>query len=164
MQDPIDDGYRVPVGGDGNFVADLTDDDGTILDSLVSSEAEPPERDELPVVRLDMRPLASKPIPAIQRMVVRTYTMAPRTPYLIATANPWRERILLSVDTGNATDVAFAPTSTEVLSSGSSYISRFNIYGDLNLEYNGELWAMLIDADPLPRLSVVEIISQEAGR
>lgn len=139
-----------------------SDDDAEILDNLVEQDATPPEPEDIP--RFDMPPVPKVEIPPIQRMVVRSYNLTLNVPYLIAQANPWRERVMLSVDTGNATDIAFAPSSTEVQSMSTAYLSRFNIYGDLDISYNGELWAMLLTADPIPRLSVIEIISKEAGR
>ena len=166
MQDPIEEDNRLPVGNAGNFVADLTDDDATILDSLVSSEAEPPDADELPIVRLNLRPLAAKPIPAITRMLTRNVWVPPNTAFLLLTDNPWRTNLRIESSAPIAAQPSFfvAPSRTQVLSRSTAFGWHYAAYDNFELSgYNGELW-LFNDMDEVAEIFVMELISQEAGR
>ena len=168
MHDPVmGDKYTPAVGNDGNFIANVNDDDGAILDSLVSSEAEPPKPDELPIVRIDMRPVPTKVIPAPQRMRASTFNVAQRVPILIANANPHRVELYIdcNINTGAAT-LWLASTRTDVQNPITAYGMWNNAYASANYNYTGELWAMYDGVTPegFSGLSVMEIITQEVGR
>lgn len=166
MHDPVmGDKYTPAVGNDGNFIANVNDDDGAILDSLVSSEAEPPERDELPIVRIDMRPVPTKAIPPIKSMVARTITVAPNTPYQLARANPWRESIHVEAGLNNTStsNVFYGPSATDVLNPLTRFGFYYTIYDDTRFMYNGDMWIYHMHTDVVT-FSILEIITQEVGR
>lgn len=163
MQDPIEEDKSIPVGGEGNFLADMTDDDATVLDSLVSSEAEPPDADELPIVRLDMRPLAVEAVP--DDVVMRTRTVRapiPGVAHLLMNANPWRKRAVVRIN--KTTTILLGESRTAVSSLSTSARFGTNSASEIILNTTGEVWG-LIDGEVTDiTIGVMEEVVRKAGR
>lgn len=90
MSDP---GYWEDVSNAPARAVPQLDDDGQVLDSLVSPDAEPPTPHDVPLVPVER--LERVRVPALTRMQTRTTSLAPGVPYLIAGEDPWRSSLTL---------------------------------------------------------------------
>lgn len=167
--DPMEDYAGGPVvGNDGNFLADVDDDDAQVIDSLVDQAAEPPSGSDLPVVRIDMRPIPKDLPPALTRMVTRTVNLGAE-PLLLLPANAYRSRVSLTAtaltEGGAVADTAVLYLAASRTESQSFLTSARVLLGHtdtFDAAYNGELWAYSPNAGT--SISILEYITQEVGR
>lgn len=158
MPTPYGDSQR---GGDANFLADLSDDDGAVLDSFVSSEADPPTPDELPIVKLMLRPLASD-IPARKSIRTRTINMAENVPYMLAPASPWRERVVIRMN--KTATLLLANNRTAVQDTITAARFGGNSSGEFVINSNDEIWGLSqLTGDTLV-VGILEEITEKVGR
>ena len=154
-----EDDAPIPRGNEANFLADTQDDDGFVLDSLVNP-TDVPEAEDLPVVRIDMRPVPKAEPPKIQRMITRTYYLPQGVPMRIMFANPFRKETIIEIPLSGDFPVSYASTQEDVVNDLTSFTSSFPAYEFLRLNYNGELWALQSAKQVPVALTLLEIIEQ----
>lgn len=124
----------------GGDVAAL-DDDGQVLDSLVTSVAEPPEGVLLPRARVDnMERVAPE---RLTRLVTRTVSMIAGQSYQIAGEDSRRVSVVISAPSGaEATVVQVGATAGDLASPVTRAVFAIPaIGGTVELSHTGQIWA-----------------------
>ena len=160
MSEPILDWGDVPArGSDANHLADTRDDDGTVIDSLVSQVADPPTAAELPTeVRNVPTPRVARP-PRVA-MIGRTINVQPNQIFQLAVANPYRRRFVISVE--QEATVRLADTATKVTQDQELFRVRIGMFETHEFFTTGDLWVRNTGYDV--RYSIMEEITIEEGR
>ena len=154
-----------PTGVPGNFLNNPSDDDATVLDSLVTSEtwdAEVSEEvdAERPTFNLVLRPPAPSALPPHVRMDTYTANLPASTPYMLTAENNFRQSVEVYATSDTVLRVGETGTAAAGATTGATVL--INAGDPVTFTGTRDLWIFNTGTETV-QLGIISYVKMDGG-